>query len=141
LRSAARRRRRASVLDIEISISILRLRMCNGRIRAGVRRTLMMRRYFPLLLAGLLAAGPGATNAVGQSESGGASLEGSVHSPDGKAVPSASVKITATATGYARTVVTRADGRLVAPLLPVGRYSLEVTANGFLASKRDGVVL
>ena len=101
----------------------------------------MMRRYFPILLAALLAAGPGATTAIGQSESGGASLEGSVHGPDGKSVPSASVKITATATGYARTVVTRADGRFVAPLLPVGRYSLEVTANGFLASKRDGVVL
>ena len=101
----------------------------------------MMRRYFPLLLAGLLMAGPGATTAVGQSESGGASLEGSVHSPDGKAVPSASVKITATATGYVRTVLTRADGRFVAPLLPVGRYSLEVSASGFLASKRDGVLL
>ena len=72
----------------------------------------MMRRYFPLLLVGLLAAGPGATTAVAQSESGGASLEGEVHGPNGKAVPNASVRITATATGYARTVATRADGAL-----------------------------
>jgi len=100
----------------------------------------MMRRFFPLLLVSLLAAGPGATTAVCQ-QSGGASLEGSVHGPDGKAVPNASVRITATATGYGRTVATRADGRFVAPLLPVGRYSLEVTASGFMASKRDGVVL
>jgi len=100
-----------------------------------------MRRHFPLLLVGLLAAGPGATTAFSQSESGGASLEGSVHSPDGKAVPNASVRITATATGYGRTVATRADGRFVAPLLPVGRYSLEVTATGFMTAKRDDVML
>ncbi len=100
-----------------------------------------MRRYFPLLLVGFLAAGPGATKAAAQSESGGASLEGEVHGPTGKAVPNASVRITATATGYGRTVVTRADGRFVAPLLPVGRYAVEATATGFLAGRRDDVML
>jgi len=100
-----------------------------------------MRRYLPLLLVGFLAAGSGATHAVAQSESGGASLEGEVHGPDGKAVANASVRITATATGYARTVVTRADGRFVAPLLPVGRYAVEATASGFVAGRRDDVTL
>ncbi len=100
-----------------------------------------MRRYFPLLLVGFLAAGLGATKAAAQSESGGASLEGEVHGPDGKAVANASVRITATATGYARTVGTRADGRFVAPLLPVGRYVVEATAAGFLAGRRDDVTL
>jgi hypothetical protein len=100
-----------------------------------------MRRYFPLLLVGLLAAGPGATPSAAQSESGGASLEGEVHGPNGKAVPNASVRITATATGYARTVATRGDGRFVAPMLPVGRYAVEVNAPGFLSGRRDDVTL
>src|SRR5215470_10693697 len=101
----------------------------------------MRRRYASLLLVGLLAAGPGATRAIAQSESGGASLEGAVHGPDGKAVANASVRITATATGYARAVATRADGRFIAPLLPVGRYAVEVTAGGFVDARRDGVLL
>src|SRR5262249_11200250 len=92
-------------------------------------------------VVGLLAVGPGATRAAAQSESGGASLEGTVHGPDGKAVAGASVRITAGATGYARTVATHADGRFAAPLLPVGRYSLAVTASGFLAGRRDDVIL
>ena len=81
-----------------------------------------MRRYLPLLLVGFLAAVPGATRAIAQSESGAASIEGEVHGPNGKAVPNASVRITATATGYTRTVATRRDGSFVAPLLPVGHY-------------------
>ena len=79
-----------------------------------------MRRYVPLLLVGFLAAGPAATRAVAQSESGAASIEGEVRGPNGKAVPNASVRITATATGYTRTLATRGDGSFVAPLLPVG---------------------
>ena len=100
-----------------------------------------MRRYFPLLLVGFLAAGPGATSAGAQSESGGASLEGEVLGPNRKAVRNASVRITATATGYTRTVATRADGTFVAPMLPVGHYVVEATATGFLAGRRDDITL
>jgi len=100
-----------------------------------------MRKYLPLLLVGFLAAVPGATRAVAQSESGGASIEGEVRGPTGKAVSNASVRITATATGYTRTVATRHDGGFIAPLLPVGHYVLEATATGFLAGRRDDVVL
>src|SRR5260221_9192786 len=100
-----------------------------------------MRSYLPLLLVGVLAAGLGATSTAAQSESGGASLEGEVHGANGKAVPNASVRIPATATGYARTVATRADGRFVAPMLPVGHYGVDVTAPGFLASTRADVML
>ena len=94
-----------------------------------------------LLLAGMLVAGLAATPAAAQSESGGASLEGSVRGRDGQAVPNASVRIVATDTGYTRTVVTRSDGRFVAPLLPVGRYSIEATASGLGAGRRDNVLL
>jgi len=100
-----------------------------------------MRRYVPLLLVGFLAAGPAATRAVAQSESGAASIEGEVRGPNGKAVPNASVRITATATGYTRTLATRGDGSFVAPLLPVGHYVIEATAAGFAAGTRDDVVL
>jgi hypothetical protein len=94
-----------------------------------------------ILLSGFFAAGPGAGRAAAQSESGSAVLEGSVRDPDGKTVPNASVRIEAVDTGYARTVVTRADGRFMAPLLPVGRYSLEATAPGFTVGRQDDVVL
>ena len=100
-----------------------------------------MRRYVPLLLVGFLAVGPAATRAVAQSESGAASIEGEVRGPNGKAVPNASVRITATATGYTRTLATRGDGSFVAPLLPVGHYVIEATAAGFAAGTRDDVVL
>jgi hypothetical protein len=100
-----------------------------------------MRRYLPLLLVGFLAGGLGATKAAAQSESGGASIEGEVHGPNGKAVANASVRITATATGYTRTIATRRDGSFIAPLLPVGHYVLEATAAGFQSGKRDDVVL
>ena len=94
-----------------------------------------------LLLAVLLVAGLGAAPAAAQSESGGASLEGSVHGRDGQAVPNASVRIIATDTGYTRSVATRSDGRFVAPMLPVGRYSIEVSASGQGTGKRDNVLL
>ena len=100
-----------------------------------------MRKYLPLLLVGFLAVGPCATRAAAQSESGGASIEGEVLGPNGKPVANASVRITATATGYTRSVVTRKDGRFIAPLLPVGHYVLEATASGFQTGKRDDVTL
>src|SRR5215510_1384956 len=100
-----------------------------------------MRGFVLSLLAGALMVGPGASTSAAQSESGGASLEGAVRAADGKAVPNASVKILSLETGYARTVVTRADGRFFAPMLPVGRYSVEATATGFGAGKRNDVLL
>jgi Carboxypeptidase regulatory-like domain len=93
------------------------------------------------ILFGLCLAGLVATPGFAQSESGGAALEGLVRGPDAKTVPNASVKITASDTGYTRTVVAHPDGRFVAPLLPVGRYSIEATAPGFNLGRRDNVVL
>jgi hypothetical protein len=94
-----------------------------------------------ILFLGLAVSGPGARSALAQSESGSAALEGSVRDPDQKTVPNASVRITADDTGYVRTVVTHADGRFQAPLLPVGRYSLEATAPGFSTGRKENVVL
>jgi hypothetical protein len=94
-----------------------------------------------LILFGLCLASPGVTPARAQSESGSAALEGLVRGPDQKTVPNATVKITASDTGYTRTVVAHADGRFVAPLLPVGRYSIEATAPGFTMGRKDDVVL
>jgi hypothetical protein len=94
-----------------------------------------------LLFVAALVAGPGATRALAQSDSGSASLEGAVRDGAGKAVPNASVRIVATQTGYARTVTTRADGRFVAPMLPVGHYSVEAAATGFSVGRREDVLL
>src|SRR5512143_438617 len=102
----------------------------------------MMRTQRPLFVLGaLLLVAPVGRNAAAQSSSGSASLEGSIKDTAGRAVANASVRITATETGYARTVPTRADGRFVAPMLPVGHYSLEANAEGFSAGRLDGVVL
>jgi hypothetical protein len=100
-----------------------------------------MRSPLVVLLGGLCGLGLATVPAAGQPESGSAALEGSVRDPDGRTVPNASVRIAAADTGYSRTVVTRADGRFVAPLLPVGHYSLEATATGFTAARQDDVVL
>lgn len=100
-----------------------------------------MRRQTLFVLFALLVAGPATRIAAAQSNSGGATLEGSVRGADGKPVANASVRIIATETGYVRTVATRADGRFVAPMLAVGDYSIEATAEGFSAGRRDGVVL
>jgi hypothetical protein len=106
--------------------------------------TLRRRSVLPtslLLLVGLLVAGPGVTRAVAQSDSGAASLAGAVHDAEGKPIANASVRIIATDTGYARSVTTRADGRFVAPMLPVGRYAVEATASGYSVGRRDDVLL
>ena len=56
-------------------------------------------------------------------------------------MPAAQIKVTQTDTGAIRTVVSGPDGAYVIPTLPVGRYSLEVTKEGFTTYVQTGIVL
>ncbi len=91
----------------------------------------------PLLFAGSrLAVALAVTSwlaslAVGQSEVGSAALRGVVHDPSGAVVPKATVLIRHLATGYQRSAVSDSSGRFSADVLPVGPYSVEVSAPGF----------
>ncbi|HZB45235.1 MAG TPA: carboxypeptidase-like regulatory domain-containing protein, partial [Pyrinomonadaceae bacterium] len=76
------------------------------------------------LLASALAAAALAQGATGQ-------LTGTVSDPQGGRVAGASVVVTSLDTGAARQVETDGDGNFAVPLLPPGRYKVEVSAQGF----------
>jgi hypothetical protein len=67
--------------------------------------------------------------ALGQADR--SSLSGTVLDGSGAAVPSAKVKITATATGLVREAETNEAGLYTLPQLPIGEYRMEVSKDGF----------
>ena len=77
-----------------------------------------------ILGLGLVVGVHAQTNTVG-------SISGTLRDPQGAAVPHAEVTITATTTGQSRTVKTDEDGFFNAPSLPVGRYTLSTSPQGF----------
>ncbi len=79
--------------------------------------------------------------ASAQSESGSASIEGTVTDANGASVAGASVTIHNTETGLERVAATDGGGRYAARVLPVGRYTVRVEAGGFAAGKQDEVIL
>ena len=70
-----------------------------------------------------------------------ATIHGAVLDPSGAAVVGAGIKATNQETGAAQTTVSGADGSYVMPGLPVGGYSLEVTASGFSKYRQSGITL
>lgn len=66
---------------------------------------------------------------------------GTVTDATGAAIPDATVTLTQTETNVARTVTTQADGAFRAEFLPVGPYKLKVTAAGYKATERSGIIL
>jgi len=73
---------------------------------------------------GLLVGAHAQTSTVG-------SISGTLRDPQGAAIPNAEVTIAETTTGQSRTVRTDADGFFNAPSLPVGRYILSTSPQGF----------
>jgi hypothetical protein len=95
------------------------------------------------LLCSLLSATLGLTNApaiLAQAVSI-ASVTGSVVDPSGAFVPGAQIKIIASATGVIHNAISDAGGTYSFPSLPIGAYSLEVTANGFQTYVQRGIIL
>jgi len=79
-----------------------------------------------LVLVSLSAYAPG-QGATGQ-------ITGTVTDAAGAVVPGASVTVTNLATSLTREVVTGDEGGFAVPLLPPGRYKVEVSAKGFKRS-------
>src|ERR1700719_3947974 len=59
------------------------------------------------------------------------SINGTVTDPSGASVPAATVKATETATNIDHTTVTSSEGQFAFQDLPLGLYTVSVTASGF----------
>jgi hypothetical protein len=69
------------------------------------------------------------------------SIVGTVVDSSGGTIVGASVTVTETGTNTARSLVTDSAGRFVANVLPLGNYSVKVTAPSFKGAERTGVRL
>src|SRR6476469_8892725 len=71
-----------------------------------------------------------------------ATIVGTVTDPNGAPIPSASITAKNLDTGLTRTVSSGEDGGYRLEFLPIGNYTVEVTASsGFKKGFRDGIVL
>jgi hypothetical protein len=77
--------------------------------------------------------------AFAQSQATTGLIQGSVVDPNGAVVRGASVNVKNTETGFERTVTTNSDGFFSAPLLPLGKYRVTTTAQGFTNSVLENV--
>ena len=87
-----------------------------------------------LVAAGIFLCGP----LRGQET---ASISGTVSDPSGAVVPNAKVTLTQQETGTTQTSTTNGDGLYDVPGLPVGHYTLAVTAPGFTTYQKTGIVV
>jgi hypothetical protein len=71
----------------------------------------------------------------------GASLNGTVTDPSGASVPNAKVDLLSPSTGSSRQVVTGSSGVYSVTLLPIGTYTVTISAKGFKMFRATGVVL
>jgi hypothetical protein len=92
-------------------------------------------RLFRVVLIALLAS----IAAFSQSITG--SITGIVTDSSGGLIPGAQVTVMNTGTGIRITATTDSSGNYSVPLLPRGDYRIEVSAQGFKRSVRDGITL
>jgi hypothetical protein len=71
----------------------------------------------------------------------GGSISGRVKDPSARVIPNASVAVREVNTGLAYRTHTDGNGYYTLPVLPVGRYELEVEAAGFRRYERSGIAL
>jgi hypothetical protein len=83
----------------------------------------------------------GACSAVMVWASVGGSISGTVKDPAGSVIPNANVTLREANTGLTAAVHTDSKGHYTMPLLPVGRYELDVEAAGFLVYRRKDIEL
>jgi hypothetical protein len=79
------------------------------------------------------------TTALGQTSS--ASLTGTVHDPQGAAVPGATVKAINTRTNIEVDTISGSDGTFTFPTLQAGTYTVTVELTGFKKMEKTGVIL
>ncbi len=68
-------------------------------------------------------------------------IVGSVFDPTGAPIPGASVAATNEGTGESRQVISDENGDFTIPILPVGNYTVSITAKGFSVFQQKGIVL
>ncbi|HKA01756.1 MAG TPA: carboxypeptidase-like regulatory domain-containing protein, partial [Candidatus Solibacter sp.] len=78
---------------------------------------------------------------MGQSQSGGATLQGRISDATGNVLAQAKISVTEKSTGFTRKTVTGADGQFLIVALPVGVYRLEAAAAGFSTSVAENLEL
>ncbi|MBI3681796.1 MAG: TonB-dependent receptor [Acidobacteria bacterium] len=77
----------------------------------------------------------------GQSEVGGATLNGAITDPTGAAVAGAKITVSNPETGYSRASESNESGLYTLVRLPVGRYDMLVEKQGFKPTRRTGLGL
>src|SRR5438552_9565754 len=98
------------------------------------------RKYVPAFISTMLAAVLAAPGCYGQAVAV-AEVQGQVSDVSGAVVPGAQIRMTQIATHYVRNTTASVDGSYSFPNLPVGPYTLEVTADGFKTHVQSGIVL
>src|SRR2546430_5234238 len=93
-------------------------------------------RVLLIVLVGILAAPACYGQAIAVAE-----VQGQVSDASGAAVPGAQIKMIQAETQYTRNTTSAADGAYSLPNLPVGPYTLEVTADGFKTHVQSGIIL
>jgi hypothetical protein len=92
-----------------------------------------------LILASFLACSDGLALAQGGATG---AITGTVHDPSGGTIAGAKVEIVSEATNQVvRDLTTDSSGSFTATLLPVGSYSVEVSATGFAKTKFSGALV
>jgi hypothetical protein len=76
---------------------------------------------------------------LAQSQATTGVIQGTVFDQSGAVVPGASVVIRNTGTGFQRAVTSNSNGAFTAPLLPLGNYTVTVSAAGFENTKLDNI--
>nr|HMS43493.1 TonB-dependent receptor [Pyrinomonadaceae bacterium] len=77
--------------------------------------------------------------AFAQSQATTGLIQGTVSDPNGAVVSGATVVVKNTDTGFERTVTSNSDGFFSAPLLPLGKYRVTTSAQGFSNSILENV--
>ena len=103
----------------------------------------MLGRRVAVLLAGLLAlfAALGVPLAAQDNPDANApadsQLAGTVHTPDGTAVPGSTLRVIHTSTGKAWITWTDDEGKFEFPALPAGHYRVEISQLGFAPATKE----
>jgi hypothetical protein len=77
--------------------------------------------------------------AFAQSQLGTGALSGVVRDPSGGAVPGAKIVVTNMETGLVRQIDSNDAGQFMAPVLPPGKYKLQVAKEGFAQMETDDI--